>query len=197
VHDFGLAIIILTIIIRGALWPLVTRQLHSQRAIQELQPALKRIKAEAKGDKQKEAQMTMELYKEKEISPFASILPLLIQLPIFWGVFRMLVASVEFRHAPFALWVRDLSVMDPTYVTPILMGATQFISQKMTPTSADPAQAKMMLIMPVMMTVFFITFPSGLVLYWLTTNVLQIAQQAIMNKMMARQKRESDGKRRP
>jgi YidC/Oxa1 family membrane protein insertase len=108
----------------------------------------------------------------------------------------MLAAAVEFHHAPFVLWIRDLSVKDPYYVTPILMGITQFISQKMTPTSADPSQAKMMLMMPVVMTVFFMNFQSGLVLYWLTTNVLQIGQQAIMNRMMARQKGESDGKRR-
>jgi YidC/Oxa1 family membrane protein insertase len=108
----------------------------------------------------------------------------------------MLSASVEFRHAPFALWVQDLSVRDPYYVTPVLMGITQYITQKMTPTTADPAQAKMMMIMPVLMTAFFLNLQSGLILYWLTTNVLQIAQQAIMNRMMARQKGNSDGKRR-
>ena len=108
----------------------------------------------------------------------------------------MLVASVEFRHAPFVLWIQDLSVSDPYYITPVLMGVTQFITQKMTPTTADPAQAKMMLIMPVIMTVFFMNFQSGLILYWLTTNVLQIAQQAIMNRMMARQKGKDNGKRR-
>jgi YidC/Oxa1 family membrane protein insertase len=100
----------------------------------------------------------------------------------------MLVVSVEFRHAPFAFWIRDLSVADPYYVTPILMGITQFISQKMTPTSADPSQAKMMLIMPLVMTAFFLNFQSGLVLYWLTTNVLQIGQQALMNRMIHRKK---------
>jgi YidC/Oxa1 family membrane protein insertase len=107
----------------------------------------------------------------------------------------MLVVAMEFRQSPFILWIKDLSVHDPYYVTPILMGATQFISQKMTPTSADPAQARMMLIMPVVMTVFFINFQSGLVLYWLTNNCLQIGQQYIMNRMMAKKKRESHGKR--
>jgi YidC/Oxa1 family membrane protein insertase len=107
----------------------------------------------------------------------------------------MLVVAMEFRHSPFVLWIKDLSVHDPYYVTPILMGATQYISQKMTPTSADPAQARMMLIMPVVMTVFFMNFQSGLVLYWLTNNVLQIGQQYIMNRMMAKKKRESHGQR--
>jgi YidC/Oxa1 family membrane protein insertase len=104
--------------------------------------------------------------------------------------------SIEIRHSPFILWIADLSVSDPYYVTPILMGVTQFISQKMMPTSADPSQARMMLIMPVVMTFLFMSFPSGLVLYWLTNNVLQIAQQYIMNQLKQKKKRESHGKKR-
>ncbi|MCJ7610722.1 MAG: membrane protein insertase YidC, partial [Candidatus Aminicenantes bacterium] len=96
---------------------------------------------------------------------------------------------VEFRHSPFVFWIKDLSLKDPTYITPILMGATQFISQKMTPTAGDPTQARMMLIMPVIMTIFFMSFQSGLVLYWLTSNVLQIGQQYIMNRMILNKKR--------
>ncbi len=106
----------------------------------------------------------------------------------------MLRSAIEFRHSPWMLWIGDLSVRDPYYVTPILMGITQFISQKMTPTSADPSQAKMMLIMPFVMTIFFLNFQSGLVLYWLTSNVLQIGQQALMNRMMRRKKGEPHGK---
>ncbi len=107
----------------------------------------------------------------------------------------MLVVAVEMRHSPFCLWITDLSMRDPYYVTPILMGATQFIQQKMTPSGADPAQQRMMLLMPFIMTIFFLNFQSGLVLYWLTQNVLQIGQQALMNKMMAAKKREAHGKR--
>jgi YidC/Oxa1 family membrane protein insertase len=168
----------------------------------DLQPKVKALRAKykkAKTDIEQRRQMNeemMKLYKEHGVNPAGGCLPLLIQLPVFWGVFRMLVVAVEFRHAPFALWITDLSMKDPFLVTPILMGITQFISQKMTPTSGDPSQAKMMLFMPVIMTFFFLKFQSGLILYWLTTNVLQIAQQAIMNRMMARHKRESDGKRR-
>lgn len=201
VPNWGLAIIILTIVVKLIFFPLTYSSTKSMARMAELQPKMKAIRAKykkAKSDIAQRRQMNeemMKLYKEHKVNPAGGCLPLLIQLPVFWGVFRMLAVSVEFRHSPFIFWIQDLSVKDPYYVTPILMGITQFISQKMTPTSADPAQAKMMLIMPFIMTIFFITFPSGLVLYWLTTNVLQIAQQSIMNRMMARQKRESDGKR--
>ena len=137
----------------------------------------------------------MALYKEHGINPAGGCLPLLIQLPVFWGVFRMLVVAVEMRQSPFCLWITDLSVRDPYYVTPILMGVTQFIQQKMTPSGADAAQNRMMLLMPFIMTIFFLNFQSGLVLYWLTQNVIQIGQQALMNKLLAAKKKETHGKR--
>jgi len=202
IPNWGLAIILLTLVIKIIFFPLTYSSTKSMSKMAELQPKVKAIRAKykkAKSDIAQRRQMNeemMKLYKEHGVNPAGGCLPMLIQLPIFWGVFRMLVASVEFRHAPFGLWIQDLSVSDPYYVTPILMGITQFISQKMTPTSADPSSAKMMMIMPFLMTVFFLKFQSGLVLYWLTTNVLQIAQQAIMNRMMARHKEETDGKRR-
>jgi YidC/Oxa1 family membrane protein insertase len=202
VPNWGVAIILLTLVIKIIFFPLTYSSTKSMAKMAELQPKVKAIRSKykkAKSDIAQRRQMNeemMKLYKEHGVNPAGGCLPLLIQLPIFWGVFRMLVVSVEFRHAPFGLWLQDLSVSDPYYVTPVLMGITQFISQKMTPTSADPSQAKMMLIMPFIMTIFFLNFQSGLVLYWLTTNVLQIAQQAIMNRMMARHKREPDGKRR-
>lgn len=201
VPNWGLAIILMTFVIKIILFPLTYSSTKSMAKMAEIQPKLKAIRAKykkAKTDLEQRKQMNeemMKLYKEHGINPAGGCLPLLIQLPIFWGVFRMLVVSVELRHSPFILWIKDLSVRDPYYVTPILMGATQFISQKMTPTSADPAQARMMLMMPVIMTVFFMNFQSGLVLYWLTTNVLQIGQQALMNRLMAAKKRDSDGKR--
>ena len=194
VPNWGLAIILLTIAIKLLFFPLTYSSTKSMAKMAELQPKVKAIRAKykkAKTDIDQRRQMNeemMKLYKEQGVNPAGGCLPLLIQLPVFWGVFRMLVVAVEFRHAPFALWITDLSTKDPFYVTPILMGITQFISQKMTPTSADPAQAKMMLVMPFVMTIFFINFQSGLVLYWLTTNVLQIGQQALMNRMMHRKK---------
>jgi YidC/Oxa1 family membrane protein insertase len=192
VPNWGVAIILLTIIIKIIFFPLTYSSTKSMAKMADLQPKIKALRAKykkSKTDIEQRKQMNeemMRLYKENGVNPAGGCLPLLIQLPVFWGVFRMLVVAVEFRHAPFALWITDLSTKDPFYVTPVLMGITQFISQKMTPTSADPSQAKMMLIMPFVMTIFFINFQSGLVLYWLTTNVLQIAQQALMNKMMHR-----------
>jgi YidC/Oxa1 family membrane protein insertase len=201
VPNWGFAIIILTFLIKIVFFPLTYSSTKSMARMQELQPKIKALRARYKKAKQDINQRRamneemMKLYKEHGINPAGGCLPMLIQIPVFWGFFRMLVVAMEFRHSPFILWIKDLSVHDPYYVTPILMGATQFISQKMTPTSADPAQARMMLIMPVVMTVFFMNFQSGLVLYWLTNNVLQIGQQYIMNRMMAKKKRESHGKR--
>lgn len=194
IPNWGIAIVLLTIVIKIIFFPLTYSSTKSMVKMADLQPKVKAIRAKykkAKSDIAQRRQMNeemMKLYKENGVNPAGGCLPMLIQLPVFWGVFRMLVVSVEFRHAPFALWITDLSVRDPYYVTPVLMGITQFISQKMTPTSADSSQAKMMLIMPFVMTIFFMNFQSGLVLYWLTTNVLQIGQQALMNRMMHRHK---------
>jgi YidC/Oxa1 family membrane protein insertase len=194
VPNWGVAIILLTLVIKILFFPLTYSSTKSMAKMADLQPKIKALRAKykkAKTDIDQRRQMNeemMKLYKEQGVNPAGGCLPLLIQLPVFWGVFRMLVVAVEFRHAPFALWITDLSVKDPYYVTPVLMGITQFITQKMTPTSADPSQAKMMLIMPFVMTIFFINFQSGLVLYWLTTNVLQIGQQALMNRMMHKAK---------
>jgi YidC/Oxa1 family membrane protein insertase len=199
--NWGFSIIILTFLIKIVFFPLTYSSTKSMSKMQELQPKIKALRARYKKAKQdigQRRQMNeemMKLYKEHGINPAGGCLPILVQIPVFWGFFRMLVVAIEFRHSPFIFWIKDLSVHDPYYVTPILMGATQFISQKMTPTAADPSQAKMMLIMPVIMTVFFMNFQSGLVLYWLTNNVLQIGQQYIMNRMMANKKRESHGKR--
>ncbi len=202
VPNWGFSIIILTIIIKIIFFPLTYSSTKSMAKMQELQPKIKALKAKYKKAKQDIAQRrkmneeTMALYKEHGVNPAGGCLPMLVQLPIFWGFFRLLVVSIEFRHSPFIFWINDLSVKDPFYVTPILMGMTQFISQKMTPTSADPTQQRMMLIMPVIMTIFFMNFQSGLVLYWLTNNILQIGQQYIMNRFMHKKKRESHGKKR-
>jgi len=201
VPNWGIAIIIMTFIIKIIFFPLTYSSMKSMAKMQELQPKIKALRAKykkAKQDIEQRRQMNeemMRLYKEHGVNPAGGCLPLIIQLPVFWGVFRMLVVAVEFRQSPFAFWIKDLSVKDPYYITPLLMGATQFIQQKMTPSSADPAQARMMMIMPVIMTVFFMNFQSGLILYWLTQNALQIGQQAIMNRMMKKKKSETHGKR--
>jgi len=201
IPNWGVSIIILTIIIKILFFPLTYSSSKSMAKMAELQPKVKALRAKYKKSKTDIAQRRqmneemMKLYKEHGVNPAGGCLPLLIQLPVFWGVFRMLVVAVEFRHSPFVFWIKDLSVKDPLYITPILMGVTQYISQKITPSSADPTQARMMLLMPVIMTVFFMTFQSGLILYWLTTNVLQIGQQAFMNRMMSRKKSENHGRR--
>ena len=202
IPNWGFCIIILTIIIKILFFPLTYSSTKSMAKMQELQPKMKAIRSKYKkakqdiGQRRKMNEEIMKLYKEHGVNPAGGCLPILIQLPIFWGFFRMLAISLEFRQSPFIFWIKDLSVHDPYYVTPILMGVTQYISQKMTPTSADPTQQRMMMIMPVVMTIFFMNFSSGLVLYWLTNNVLQIGQQYIMNRLRKKQKSESHGKRR-
>ncbi|MBM3297766.1 MAG: membrane protein insertase YidC [Candidatus Aminicenantes bacterium] len=197
VPNWGLVIIILTIMLKILFFPLTYSSTKSMAKMQEIQPKIKALRAKYKKHKTDIAmrrQMNeemMKLYKEHGVNPAGGCLPMLIQLPVFWAIFSLLSAAIELRHSPFVFWIKDLSVKDPILVTPILMGITQFISQKMTPTGADPTQARMMLIMPVIMTFFFLGFPSGLVLYWLTSNVLQIAQQHIMNRLQARKKREA------
>lgn len=202
IPNWGLCIIIITLLVKIIFFPLTYKSTQSMSKMQELQPKIKAIKAKYKKAKQDTEQRrkmneeTMKLYKEHKVNPAGGCLPMLIQMPIFWGFFRLLMVSIEFRHAPFIFWIKDLSVMDPFYVTPVLMGITQYISQKMTPTSADSSQQKMMLIMPVIMTIFFMNFSSGLVLYWLTNNVLQIGQQYIMNRIRQNQKSGTHGKQR-
>jgi len=206
IHDvfpnWGFSIILLTIGIKILFFPLTFSSTKSMAKMQQLQPKLKALKAKYKKSKQDPEQRRkmneemMALYKKEGINPAGGCLPILIQLPIFWGFFRLLVVAVEFRHSPFIFWITDLSLKDPFYVTPILMGLTQFISQKMTPTTADSSQQKMMLIMPVVMTIFFLNFQSGLVLYWLTNNVLQIGQQYLMNRIIHKKKSEIHGKKR-
>jgi len=202
IPNWGISIIILTLIVKIIFFPLTYSSMRSMSKMQELQPKIKALRAKYKKAKQDIAQRRrmneeiMKLYKQQGVNPAGGCLPMLIQIPVFWGFFRLLGVAIEFRHSPFIFWIKDLSVMDPYYVTPVLMGVTQFISQKMTPTSADPTQARMMLLMPVVFVFIFASFPSGLVLYWLTNNVLQIGQQYIMNRMRQKKKRESHGKRR-
>lgn len=200
IPNWGLAIIILTLITKIIFFPLTYSSTRSMAKMQEIQPKLKSLRAKYKKAKQDIAQRRqmneemMKLYKEHRINPAGGCLPMIIQLPIFFGFFQILRIAIEFRQSPFIFWIKDLSVKDPYIVTPILMGITQYLSQKITPTSADPTQQRMMLIMPVIFLFAFLSFPSGLVLYWLTQNVLQIAQQLIMNRSM-KKKREIHGQR--
>jgi YidC/Oxa1 family membrane protein insertase len=180
--NYGIDIIILSILIKIIFLPLTQISMKSMKEMQKVQPEMNRLKEQYKNDKAKLQQEIMLLYKRRKINPMSGCLPMLIQIPVFIALYNALQNGIEMRHAPFFLWIMDLSAKDPIYITPLIMGVTMFIQQKMTPTAGDPAQAKMFLLMPVMFTFLFLNFPSGLVLYWLVNNVLSIAHQYYLNK---------------
>ncbi|HLC19144.1 MAG TPA: membrane protein insertase YidC [Thermodesulfobacteriota bacterium] len=180
--NYGLAIILLTVVIKVAFYPLTKHSLSSMKEMQRVQPQLVAIKEKYKDDKEKMNREVMELYKKYKINPVSGCLPMILQIPVFIALYEVLYVAIELRHAPFVLWLTDLSAKDPYYVTPVLMGGSMFLQQKMTPTSVDPTQAKVMLLMPIVFTVMFLKFPSGLVIYWLVNNILSIAQQHYVNR---------------
>jgi YidC/Oxa1 family membrane protein insertase len=186
--NYGFAIIVLTIIIKLVLYPLQHKWIVSMKKMQKLQPKMEAIKArykKAKTDPEQRQKMnaeTMKLYQQEGINPAGGCLPFVLQVPILWGFYGLLTHAIELRGAPFMLWIQDLSMKDPYYITPILMTVTMFIQQAITPSTADPAQKRMFMIMPLIMGWIFKEFPTGVVLYWLMQNVLTIVQQVIMNK---------------
>jgi YidC/Oxa1 family membrane protein insertase len=180
--NFGIDIIILSILIKIVFLPLTQISFKSMKEMQKVQPEMNRLKEQYKNDKARLQQEIMLLYKRRKINPMSGCLPMVIQIPVFIALYNALQYTIEMRHAPFFFWIRDLAAKDPIYVTPLIMGATMVIQQKMTPTAADPTQAKMFLLMPVMFTFLFLNFPSGLVIYWLINNVLSIAHQYYLNK---------------
>ena len=180
--NFGIDIIILSILIKIVFLPLTQISFKSMKEMQKVQPEMNRLKEQYKNDKARLQQEIMLLYKRRKINPMSGCLPMAIQIPVFIALYNALQYTIEMRHAPFFFWIRDLAAKDPIYITPLIMGATMVIQQKMTPTAADPTQAKMFLLMPVMFTFLFLNFPSGLVLYWLVNNVLSIAHQYYLNK---------------
>ena len=183
VHNYGAAIIILTILVKLIFWPLGNISYRSMKGMQKLQPQMKKLQEKHKDDKAKLQKETMALYKSNKVNPMSGCLPMLIQLPVFFGLYRALLYSIELRHAPFIFWIQDLSAKDPYYITPIIMGATMFLQQKMSPApGGNEMQAKMMMWMPVVFTFLFLNFPSGLVIYWLFNNILSIGQQYYINK---------------
>jgi YidC/Oxa1 family membrane protein insertase len=147
-------------------------------------PRLEQIKAQHGDDRQKMHQAMMEMYKTEKINPLGGCLPMLVQIPVFIALYWVLLGSVELRHAPFFGWIHDLSVQDPYYILPIIMGASMWFQSRLNPTPPDPVQAKVMQIMPIVMSVFFLWFPAGLVLYWVVNNLLSIAQQWQINRML-------------
>ncbi|MBF0200825.1 MAG: membrane protein insertase YidC [Desulfamplus sp.] len=202
IHDiipnYGVAIIILTILIKLIFWPLGTKSYKSMNDMRKLQPLMMDIREKYKNDRQRMNQEVMSLYKTYKVNPMSGCLPLLVQMPIFFALYKMLYQAIELRHAPFMGWISDLSAPDRLFdldvtipfmqapygipVLTIIMGASMFLQQKMSPTTGDPIQAKIMMLMPIFMTVIFINFPAGLVLYWLVNNVLSIGQQYYIQK---------------
>ncbi|MFG0456662.1 membrane protein insertase YidC [Shewanella mangrovisoli] len=182
VGNWGVAIILITLTVRGLLFPLTKAQYTSMAKMRNLQPKLQDLKERFGDDRQKMGQAMMELYKKEKVNPMGGCLPILLQMPIFIALYWVLLESFELRHAPFMLWIHDLSVQDPYYILPLLMGVSMFVMQKMQPIAPtmDPMQVKMMQWMPVIFTVFFLWFPSGLVLYWLVGNIVAIIQQKII-----------------
>jgi YidC/Oxa1 family membrane protein insertase len=181
VGNWGVAIILITFTVKGALYPLTKAQYTSMAKMRLLQPKIQALRERFGEDRQKVSQAMMELYKKEKVNPLGGCFPILLQMPIFIALYWALMESVELRHAPFMLWIQDLSVQDPYYIMPILMGVSMYFIQKMSPTTVqDPMQQKVMQFMPVIFTVFFLWFPAGLVLYWLMSNVVTLVQQTMI-----------------
>jgi len=201
IPNYGIAIIILTICTKLVLWPLGNKSYKSMSEMKKIQPLMAELREKYKSDKKQMNQELMALYKTYKINPMGGCLPMVLQIPVFFALYRMLYQAIELRHTPFVLWITDLSApdrlfefsfsvpfMQPPFGIPVLtlvMGATMFLQQKMSPPPGDPAQAKMMMLMPIVFTFIFINFSSGLVLYWLVNNVLSIGQQYYIQQKYA------------
>ncbi len=182
VGNWGWSIIFLTMLIKAVFFKLSETSYKSMANMRKLAPRMKSLKERYGGDKQKLNQAMMEMYKKEKVNPLGGCLPVLVQIPVFIALYWVLLESVEMRQAPFMLWIQNLSAPDPYYILPLVMGVTMFIQQKLNPAPMDPMQAKVMMILPVVFTVFFAFFPSGLVLYWVVNNSLSIAQQYVITK---------------
>ena len=195
VGNWGLAIILVTVLIKMLFYKLTEASGRSMAKMREIQPRMKALQDRHKDDRQALSQAMMELYKREKVNPAAGCLPILIQMPFFLAFYWVLLESVEMRQAPFALWISDLSSRDPYFILPIIMGAAMLFQQRLNPAPADPVQAKVMQVMPIMFTGFFAFFPSGLVLYWVTNTLLSIAQQWYINKVVHEEAAARSGKK--
>ena len=183
-QNYGVAIILLTCGIKLLFVPLQYKSYKSMQGMQTIQPKVQALQQKLKDDRERLNRELIKLYKEHKVNPVGGCLPMFLQMPAFISLFNILYMTVDLRQAPFILWISDLSVPDPFYVLPILMGASMVVQQKIMPTTMDPTQARMMLLLPVFLTFLFLTFPAGLVLYWLTNNVLTITQQFITDRFI-------------
>lgn len=187
--NWGWAIIGLTIIVRIVLYPLTYKGMVSMQKLKDLTPKMKEIQTKYKGDAQKMQLHMMELYKKHKVNPMGGCLPLLLQIPVFFAIYRVLYNAVELKDAAWLLWIKDLSAMDPYFILPILMGGSMYLQQKLSPTTfSDPMQEKVFKFLPLVFTIFLVTFPAGLILYWTINNIFSILQQLIINKVMEKKK---------
>ncbi len=198
VHNYGIAIIMVTVIFKALFWPITQKGLKSMKNMQKLQPKMVKLKEKYKDDPTAMNREVMNLYKTYKVNPLGGCLPMVLQIPVFFALYKVLLLCIELRHAPFMLWISDLSAPDRLWigfdipyvgglpVLTLLMGASMFLQQKMTPTTADPTQAKIMMMLPVVFTFMFVNFASGLVLYWFTNNLLSIFQQQMINRGVAK-----------
>jgi len=177
VGNWGWSIILLTVVVKGMFYPLSAASYRSMAKMKLVGPKMMKIKEQYSSDRNRMNQEMMELYRKEKINPLGGCLPILIQIPVFIALYWVLLGSIEMRHAPWILWIDDLSTMDPYYVLPIIMGASMLVQTRLNPTPPDPMQAKVMMAMPIVFTFMFLWFPAGLVLYWITNNILSIAQQ--------------------
>jgi YidC/Oxa1 family membrane protein insertase len=192
IHNYGWSLIVLTILLRLVFWWPNHKSFQSMKTMQKIQPRVAEIREKYKDDREAMNRELMNLYRTFKVNPLGGCLPMVLQLPVFLALYNLLSASIELRHASFIptlpftniVWLADLSAKDPLLITPIIMGATMFIQQKMSPSPGDPAQAKMMMFLPLIFTFLFLNFASGLVIYWLVNNVLAIAQQYFTNKYL-------------
>ncbi|MDP5210692.1 membrane protein insertase YidC [Microbulbifer sp. 2205BS26-8] len=184
VSNWGWAIILLTVFIKTLLLPLSAAGTKSMARMRKFAPQMKKLQEQYKDNRQKLAEETMKLYRREKINPMGGCLPILLQMPVFIALYWMLTETVELRHAPWIFWIHDLSAKDPYFILPVLMGASMWFMQKLNPAPADPTQARIMQLMPVMMTIFFLWFPAGLVLYWIANNLITIAQTWYINKQV-------------
>jgi YidC/Oxa1 family membrane protein insertase len=194
VQNWGLAIIFVTILIKLAFYKLTQASGRSMAKMRTIQPRMKALQERYKDDRQQLSQAMMELYKREKVNPAAGCLPILIQMPFFLAFYWVLLESVEMRQAPFALWITDLSSRDPYFILPLIMGVSMLVQTRLNPAPADPVQAKVMQIMPIVFTGFFAFFPSGLVLYWVTNTILSIAQQWRINTLVEQESKKGKGK---
>jgi len=180
--NYGWSIVLLTIITRLPFIPIINKGQKAMKRLQEIQPRINELREKYKNDPQRLQKEMMEIYKKYKVNPMGGCLPILLQIPVFFALYKVLLIAIELRGAPFIFWIKDLSVKDPYYILPIIMGITMVIQQKMTPSSLDPKQNRIMMFMPIIFTFLFLNFASGLVLYWLVNNILSIGQQIFINK---------------